>query len=87
MENLIVAIISFVLGNVTGYFLHMFLSKKNINFDDESRKSFLILVISVVWLISVLVDIASSTYETSPFIHGIMGGIAGYFFYREKKGK
>ena len=84
LDNLAIAIISYTAGIVTGFFLHRLLSKKPFNFGSDSKISYLILIVSLVWLISVLVDITSSVYETSPFIHGIMGAIVGFFFYTPK---
>lgn len=84
MNTLAVAIISFLVGNFTGFVLSRILSKTPFKFDGEDRINWLIAIVSFVWLASVLVDIASPQYETSPLIHGIMGAIVGFFFWKPK---
>jgi len=85
LNNIAIAIIFFILGNISGYCLHRFASKETFNFNSDQRINWLIIVVSVVWIISVLYDMASPVYETSPLIHGIMGAIVGFFFWRPNK--
>lgn len=84
LDTIAIAIISFLLGNVSGFFISRYMTKNMNIFDQNKRINFLIIVVSIVWVISVLVDIASPQYETSPFIHGIMGAIVGFFFWKPK---
>lgn len=84
-DRIAIGIIFFILGNVTGFFLHKFVFKDVLNIDKEDRINFLIFAVTSIWVISVLVDILSTSYETSPLIHGIMGAIVGFFFWRPKR--
>jgi len=84
LNALAVGIISFFLGNVSGYFISYTVLKSKKSFDHYSRVNFLIIVVSLAWVVSLLVDILSPQYETSPLVHGIMGAIVGFFFWRPK---
>ena len=81
---LTVTIVSFLIGNITGFILARVLAKAPFNLDGEDRINYLIGIVSFVWFISVVVDIVNPHYETSPLIHGIMGAIVGFFFWRPK---
>jgi len=83
METISVAIIFFILGTIFGILLHKFLlTKVPLNFNNDSRINWLIILVSVIWAISVIFDIMSPDYETPVLIHGIMGAIVGFFFWR-----
>lgn len=79
--NLIIGIITFILGNVTGYFLHDFF-KSTLMMSENSSKNLLLLSVTVVWVISMLVSIINPAYQVPVPVHGIMGAIVGFFFYR-----
>ncbi len=83
-NQIIVAIITFFLGNVTGYLLHDIL-KRTLSMSEEASKTFLVVTITLVWALSMLVDIASPTYDVPVAVHGILGAIVGFFFWRPKQ--
>jgi ABC-type antimicrobial peptide transport system permease subunit len=78
------AIIGFCLGIPVGYALHKVTAKTELKVEP-----FVIVLSAVtfVFTVSILVDIASLEYETSPLLYGIMGTIVGFFFYRPKNEK
>ena len=80
-NQLIIALTAFLLGNVSGYLLHDVL-KRTIKMSDDSSKNFLLVVVTLVWAISMLVDIVSPEYEVPIAVHGLLGAIVGFFFYR-----
>lgn len=82
-EKIIIGFITFILGNVSGYFLHDAL-KKGLNMSEENSKNFLLVTVTLVWAISMLVDIISPTYDVPVAVHGILGAIVGFFFWRPK---
>lgn len=78
--KLTIAIVSYLLGIVTGYYgCEIVGSKLRINGGIDYR-NFVIIIISIGWIASVLVEIINPAYATNPLIHGLMGGIVGYFF-------
>lgn len=72
-------LVVFVAGFLSGFFSQDYLHDKTINL-----ANFVLIIVTVIWATSVVVDITSPTYTTSPLIHGLMGAIVG-FFYRPKK--
>ena len=93
MENsftsqFVIALAAFVLGWGGGYFTHDFM-KRFLNMDENFGKNFLMVIVTCVWAISVIVDLASPAYEVPLPLHTIMGVIVGFFFYRprDKNGK
>lgn len=84
METIPLAIISFFIGNISGFFLARLMFKPPFNFGLEQRINWLIFIVSLVWIISIFVELSSTQYQTSPFIHGIMGAIVGFFFWKPK---
>lgn len=82
--NIIVGLVAFFLGNVSGYLLHDIL-KRSLNMSEESSKNFLLITVTLIWALSMLVDILSPTYDVPIAVHGILGAIVGFFFYRPKQ--
>jgi len=81
-QKIIIATISYILG-----FLSCYILRKEIKARTKSQSknpikenTFVLAVVTIMWAISVLIDIASPQYETSPFIHGLMGAIVGFFY-------
>ena len=74
--NVPIAIISWGVGFASGYWFR----DKFKTLSSQQSSTFILLAVTGVWVISVLVDIASPTYETSPMLHGLMGAIVGYFY-------
>jgi hypothetical protein len=78
MDSILIAIISYAFGIGTGYVGRWFFDKERTS--NVSPNTFVLVAVTIIWTISMLVDIASPTYETSPFVHGLMGAIVGFFF-------
>lgn len=82
-SQLIIGIVSFMLGNVSGYLMHDVL-KKSFNMNEESSKNFLLVTVTVIWAMSMVVDVVSVNYDVPIAVHGLLGAIVGFFFYRPK---
>lgn len=81
---LTVSIVSFVAGGLVGFFGRGFINRSR---DDElTSHQIVLLVVTAIWGTSMLVDIVSVGYETSPLVHGLMGAIVGFFFKPFQKG-
>lgn len=83
-QTLIIGIITFILGNISGYLLHDFF-KKSLMMSEDSSRNLLILAVTAIWVISMLVSVVNPAYQVPVAVHGIMGAIVGFFFYRGKK--
>ncbi len=77
LSYFIIAITSFFLGIVCGILINRFFSKQ---LSKVENNTIVLLIVSFVWALSMVVDILSSTYETSPLVHGLMGAIVGFFY-------
>lgn len=84
MENFVLGIVTFSLGILVGYVLHDFI-KKSLTMDENNSKNLLLLSVTVVWVVSMLVSIVNPNYQVPVPVHGIMGAIVGFFFYKGKK--
>lgn len=69
--------VGFLLGVTTGWLLHGFVSKKAI---PNWERSYMSIVVTTLWGISILFDIAISSYSTPVAVHAVMGLVAGFFF-------
>lgn len=80
-SSTIVAIVSFIGGNIIGFIIgwlaHKQISKKEI---ENSERTIISFVVLAIWAVSVLFDIISVDYQTPFAIHGIFGAIVGYFY-------
>lgn len=83
-SQLAIGIVCFVLGNATGYITHDVM-KKSLNMNEESSRNFLIVTITIIWSISMIVDVLSATYDVPIAVHGLLGAIVGFFFYKPKQ--
>lgn len=77
MDSIFIAVISYILGIGTGFLARWIFDRER---SPVSANTFVLVAVTIIWTISMLVDIASPTYETSPFVHGLMGAIVGFFF-------
>lgn len=84
ISQLTTGVVVFFLGNISGYILHDVL-KKGMNMNEESSKNFLLVIISLTWALSMIVDIISPTYDVPVAVHGIMGTVVGFFLYKPKE--
>lgn len=82
INTLVVAIVAFTIGYVSGFLSSKLLAGRAFGFDADARINFLVVVITLVWLLSVVIDLVSASYETPLQIHLLMGAIVGYFFYK-----
>lgn len=74
-EMLGIAIIAFVLGFAGG-----FIVGRRTQHDGTDIRLGIAVFITIVWAISVLATISVTDYQTSIWVHAIMGGICGYLF-------
>lgn len=73
----LVATISYTLGILSGIFIkEKFLKGREV----AQSNSFVLAVVTIMWATSMLFDIVSPDYETSPLVHGLMGAIVGFFY-------
>lgn len=84
LAYLSVALVSFLIGLSCGFFLRGVVIKTDI--DENIDQSFFVLaIVTIIWAVSMIVDIINPSYSTSPMVHGLMGGIVGFYFYKPKK--
>lgn len=79
---IIIAGISYILGIVTGIFIKERFMK---NREVAQANNFVLVVVTIIWAMSMIYDIVSPTYDTSPMVHGLMGAIVGFFYKPVKK--
>lgn len=75
LEVIGIAVISFLLGVGVGFMV----SQQAVKNGSDIRM-WVAIFITIIWAISVLATIAIPAYETSIWVHAIMGAIAGYMF-------
>jgi len=83
-DKIILSIISFAVGILIGYIIRSSMSR-DLNANDN--KTLVLLLVSVAWFVSVIVEIVNPVYHTNPMIHGLMGSIVGFFYKFEMKPK
>lgn len=78
LDYLVLGLVCFFGGFIAGYIIrdYRFMMKDG----TRDNGSVVLLTVTLVWAISMLVDIVSPNYETSPLVHGLMGAIVGYFY-------
>lgn len=69
-------IIAFVLGFASGFIV----ARATPAADGADIRLRIAIFITFVWAVSVIATIVVNDYETSIWVHGIMGGICGYLF-------
>lgn len=86
-EHVIIATVFYVLGLMSGIVISSYFNKKDIPILAKENSNFIVLlVVSLAFFLSVVVDLLSPAYETSPYMYGLMGAIVG-FFYKNQKDK
>lgn len=77
--------IAFICGIIIGYYIGCF--KKSLTEEKRNVSNWgpavITIVVTIVWAVSAMLDIALNTYETPIPIHGLMGALVGYFFNKE----
>jgi hypothetical protein len=76
MNSIIIGIVSYVAGLLSGYGVSRVWKPS----PDQKNSDIVLLVVTVIWALSMIIDIISPTYETSPLVHGLMGAIVGFFY-------
>lgn len=79
MDNVIIGILTFLAGIFVGFFGRGLFDRQGKR-GENTANTFVLVIVTLIWATSVLIDILSPTYETSPLIHGLMGAIVGFFF-------
>lgn len=69
--------IGLIMGGVLGFMVRGYVDKK---INSIPAKDLVMLTVVSVFIISMLIDFISPTYETSPFLYGLMGAIVGFFY-------
>ena len=80
LTHALIAIISYSLGLLSGVIVGKTVNKSG----DEGNSTLVLIIVTIIWAMSMVVDIISPTYETSPLVHGLMGAIVG-FYYKQRK--
>jgi len=78
ISSLIIGITSYTAGLLSGYFLRGTIKEKVLL--AENGNTLVLTVVTLIWAASMLVDIISPEYTTSPLVHGLMGAIVGFFY-------
>lgn len=74
---IITATISYILGIMSGIFIkERFIKESKVDYSN----SFVLSIVTLIWAVSMLYDIMTPEYETSAFVHGLMGAIVGFFY-------
>lgn len=81
--TIIIGLITFIIGNLCGYFLHDYM-KQTLMMSEDSSKNILLLSVTTIWVISMLVSVVNPAYQVPLPVHGLLGAIVGFFFYRPK---
>jgi hypothetical protein len=76
METIIAATASYIGGVISGYVFACLWKPSN----DKKQGDIVLVVVTLIWALSMIIDIVSTTYETSPLVHGLMGAIVGFFY-------
>lgn len=66
------------IGITAGYFIRGVLDKKITN--ENSARTFVLIVVTIAWVVSSIADILIVDYSTNPLLHGLMGAIVGFFY-------
>ena len=83
-SRILIGAISYLLGIGTGYAIKSAIGK---NFNTSNSKLIVLLVVTTIWTVSMIVEIANPAYHTNPMVHGLMGSIVGFFYKFEPKTK
>ena len=70
-----------------GWLSHSFLVKTNTINSREQDTRFILIIVSIAFLMSIISDVVLTKTNTSPLMYGLMGGIVEYYFYKDKKEK
>lgn len=86
VQHFVISLVSYGFGIVTGLFLSDVLKEKtNRLFDKDNGNHLVLIIVTSVWFLSMIIDIMSPEYETSPYVHGLMGAIVGFFYRKQNE--
>ena len=85
LSQIVISVASGSVGFVAGYLVRAITANKNASTEQTFSRMVLVVVL-VVWAYSVIVDVASPTYETSPLLYALMGSIVGFYYRPWQKG-
>lgn len=67
----------FIVGIIGGW---LFTRKADATFTKANLRTTIAVVVTIVWVVSIVAEIIIPTYTVSVLIHGIMGAVVGYLF-------
>ena len=79
VNQIIIAVVFFVVGFMLGWVSR---DKLDGRFEKLNQSFFVSVIITLLYSASVVAEIVNPVYHTPPYLHGIMGIVAGYFFKR-----
>lgn len=79
-SDVTIALAFFAIGLTVGYCLRSWIFKVNKGIWHVSDSQIILYAVAGIWVISMIFDIFSPIYETSPLVHGLMGAIVGFFY-------
>jgi hypothetical protein len=79
-----VALVSFTTGILIGY-AGRGIIEKQIKKEEIDYRNFVLIIVSLAWFTSVVYEIINPEFQTNPLVHGLMGGVVGFFFKLSKK--
>lgn len=77
LSQVIVGVVSYVAGILSGYYFHDIFSTK---IEKGAGNSMVLTVVTTMWALSMVIELINPEYHTSPMVHGLMGAIVGYFY-------
>lgn len=75
ITQIILPIVIYAAGFLTGFFVRDFVKDKAIN-----SGVFVLVIVTVMWTLSMFFDITNPDYQTPTLVHGLMGAIVGFFY-------
>jgi hypothetical protein len=81
MNTIIVGLVSYTAGALSGFFVSRFFKPS----ENNKNGDIVLIVVTTIWALSMIIDIISPVYETSPLVHGLMGAIVGFFYRPQTK--
>lgn len=75
LTQIIVPLSIYVAGLLTGFFVRDIIKDKTID-----SGVFVLVIVTIMWTLSMFIDITNTNYETPTLVHGLMGAIVGFFY-------
>ena len=71
------SVVSAALGFIFGFLTKSVMVKR---VDPKQSETFVLIAVTVMWVVSVAVDLINAEYQTSPLVHGLMGATVGFYY-------